>query len=325
MPSCEVFCTIMSTLTARSASPRNNEAAMPGRSGTPVMVSFTSEVSLVTAETIGCSMDGSSSLTQVPGSQVKLERTWSGTWWLRANSTERSASTRPPVAAISSISSKEIRGSRCALGTNPGIGGEHARDVGVDLAAVGAEGGRERHGRRVRAAAAERRDVALRSRLPGSRRRPGRCRRRGHSRSRSPRTSRIFALVCVVSVMMPAWLPVNDAAGTPSSASAMHSSAIEIRSPAVSSMSSSRPGWTRLTSSASRMRSSVVLPIALTTTTTSSPARRGPGDVVGDGADPVGVADRGAAVLLDDDAHAGQATASQAPPRADGRPPPRFQ
>ena len=89
--------------------------------------------------------------------------------------------------------------------------------------------------------------------------------------SRSARTSTIFALVCVVSVMMPAWLPVNDAASTPSSASAMHSSDIVIRSPAVSSMSSSRAGVTELTSSAIRMSSSVVLPIAETTTTTSSP------------------------------------------------------
>ena len=37
-------------------------------------------------------------------------------------------------------------------------------------------------------------------------------------------------------------------------------------------MSSSRPGRTRLTSSARRIRSSVVLPMALTTTTTSLPA-----------------------------------------------------
>ena len=98
--------------------------------------------------------------------------------------------------------------------------------------------------------------------------------------------------------MMPAWLPVNDAASTPRSASAMHRSDIEIRSPELTSMSYSRGGWTELTSSASRMRSSVVLPMALTTTTTSLPARRGPGHVVGHGPDPVGVADRGAAELL---------------------------
>ena len=93
---------------------------MPGWSGTPVMVTLASVESLVTAETMGCSMEGSSSLTMVPGSQVKLERTWSGTWWFRANSTERSARTLPPVAAISSISSKEILGIRWAVGTTRG-------------------------------------------------------------------------------------------------------------------------------------------------------------------------------------------------------------
>ena len=51
----------------------------------------------------------------------------------------------------------------------------------------------------------------------------------------------------------------------------MHSNDIVMRSPAVSSMSSSRAGITELTSSAIRTSSSVVLPIADTTTTTSSP------------------------------------------------------
>ena len=47
-----------------------------------------------------------------------------------------------------------------------------------------------------------------------------------------------------------------------------------MRSPALSSMSTSRVGWTALTSAASRINWSVVLPMALTTTTTSSPVRR---------------------------------------------------
>ena len=105
VPCSEVFCTIMSTLTFRSASPRKSRAARPGWSGTPVTVTLASETSWVMAVTMACSMVGSSSSTQVPGSQVKLERTCSGTWWFRANSTDRRASTRPPVAAISSISS----------------------------------------------------------------------------------------------------------------------------------------------------------------------------------------------------------------------------
>ena len=88
----------------------------------------------------------------------------------------------------------------------------------------------------------------------------------------------------------------------------MHSRDMEMRSPALSSMSTSRGGWVRLTSSARRTRSSVVLPMALTTATTSSPSRRGPRHVVGDGADPVGVADRGAPELLYHQWHPVEAT-----------------
>ena len=51
----------------------------------------------------------------------------------------------------------------------------------------------------------------------------------------------------------------------------MASSAIEIRSPAVSSMSSSRPGGSSVIWPARSSSSSVVSPIAETTTTTSSP------------------------------------------------------
>ena len=117
VPWADVFCTIMSTLIDLSASARNSRAATPGRSGTPLTVTLASEVSWVTAVTTASSMSASSSTTQVPGSQVKLLRTCSGTLWLRANSTARSIRTRPPVAAISSISSNEIRLMRCASGT----------------------------------------------------------------------------------------------------------------------------------------------------------------------------------------------------------------
>ena len=92
---------------------------------------------------------------------------------------------------------------------------------------------------------------------------------------RSARTSRILALVWVVSVMNPAWLPVNDSAGTPMSCRAMHSSAVALRSPAVMSMSISRPGRVaRHRRRPDRSSSSVSLPMALTTTTTSLPRRR---------------------------------------------------
>ena len=83
---------------------------------------------------------------------------------------------------------------------------------------------------------------------------------------------------------------------------------MEIRSPVLTSMSYSRGGWVALTESARWIRSSVVLPMALTTATTSEPCAARPGDVVGHGTDPIGVADRGAAELLDDQWHPDEAT-----------------
>ena len=116
-PWSETFCTIMSTLTSRSASSRNSRAAMPGWSGTPLTVTLASEVSCTTADTMACSMDGSSSCTQVPGSQVNAERTCSRTPHVRANSTERMAGFGQPLAVISSISSKLMDEIRWASGT----------------------------------------------------------------------------------------------------------------------------------------------------------------------------------------------------------------
>ena len=107
----------MSRLIARSARAVNSAAATPGESGTPWTVTFASLVSSVTALTMACSMDGSSSTIHVPGSQVKLERTWMRTAWVLAYSTERSISTRPPDDEISSISSKLTFARRRAVGT----------------------------------------------------------------------------------------------------------------------------------------------------------------------------------------------------------------
>ena len=87
-------------------------------------------------------------------------------------------------------------------------------------------------------------------------------------------TSMIRALPWVESVMTPACEPVNERASRPRLAMAMASSAIEIRSPAVSSMSSSRPGGSGLTCAARSRSSSVVSPMADTTTTTEWPAFR---------------------------------------------------
>jgi hypothetical protein len=53
-----------------------------------------------------------------------------------------------------------MRSILCALGDHAGVSSEDTVDVGVDLADLGVEGRRHRHGRRVRSASAERRDVA---------------------------------------------------------------------------------------------------------------------------------------------------------------------
>src|SRR5919112_2057975 len=94
------------------------------------------------------------------------------------------------------------------------------------------------------------------------------------SHTRSGRTATMRALVWVESVWKPAWLPVRLSASTPWSCRAMHRRAVAFRSPAVMSMSSSRPGRELETWPARCRSSSVSLPMALTTTTTSVPCRR---------------------------------------------------
>ena len=123
------------------------------------------------------------------------------------------------------------------------------------------------------------------------------------SRSRSGRISRILALVCSVSVMIPAWLPGEGRGLDPESASAMQSRLIEMRSPEVSSMSISRAGIELETSSARRSRSSVDLAHGRHHDDDVVALAPGARHVVGDGADAVGVADGGAAELLDDECH----------------------
>jgi hypothetical protein len=85
------------------------------------MVTFASVVSCVTPEIIAfSSICSSSRRIQVPSASENVERTCRVTPWLRANSTERSCSTRAPEAAISSISSYESTSSLRAAGTMRG-------------------------------------------------------------------------------------------------------------------------------------------------------------------------------------------------------------
>ena len=95
------------------------------------------------------------------------------------------------------------------------------------------------------------------------------------SRRRSPRISRILALRWAVSVTMPACEPVNDTAASPQvddrHAEQRDRDALtrgEEHVHLAGASGSLDTSWAR------RSRSSVVLPMAETTTTTSSPARR---------------------------------------------------
>src|SRR3954467_13361446 len=90
-------------------------------------------------------------------------------------------------------------------------------------------------------------------------------------RMRSARTSRMRALVCDVSVTIPAWLPVRLIARWPRSLIAIAHSAQLIRSPVERSMSISRGSGEVETSSAIAISSSVVLPRADRTATTRWP------------------------------------------------------
>ena len=130
----------MSTLTLAAASGSNSAAEMPGRSGTPMTVTFASLTSVTTPEMIGSSMLWAPrSVTHVPGSQVNAERTWSGTLWLRANSTaaqgQHLAAGAGHLEHLVEVDVGELAGLR----HDARVGGEHAGDVGVDLAGVGVE------------------------------------------------------------------------------------------------------------------------------------------------------------------------------------------
>ena len=70
-----------------------------------MIVTLASSLLCEIPEMMAFSMPGVSFVIQVPSSGWNEERTCSGTSCRRANSTDRRASTRDPVAAISSISS----------------------------------------------------------------------------------------------------------------------------------------------------------------------------------------------------------------------------
>ena len=99
------FWTIMSTTIPWSATVPKTWAAIPGRSGTPRIVTFACPRSWAMPVTTTASMFGSSLVTSVPGLRLNVDRTCTGTPYFFANSTERAWSTLAPRLAISSISS----------------------------------------------------------------------------------------------------------------------------------------------------------------------------------------------------------------------------
>src|SRR5688500_14457945 len=81
---------------------------------------------------------------RVPGSVLKLERTWMSTSCAAASSTARGCITPAPAAASWSIWSRPTNGQPPRLGHHPRVGGEHPVYVGVDLAGPQPEGGGHR-------------------------------------------------------------------------------------------------------------------------------------------------------------------------------------
>ena len=219
---------------------------------------------------IACSSMSSSLTIHVPSVSLNDERTWMldavVTSVLDRAQREHARAAR---RELEHLLERDLRRSLRALGDDARVGGVDAVDVGVDLADVGVERRGERDRGRVGAAAAERRDVARRSRRPGSRRRSRSCpprapRARGRGASRRSAPCR-----ALVSVTIPACEPVNETASWPRSLIAIETSAIEIRSPAVSSMSMlARVRVRRDLRARGRSARSVVSPIAETTAQT---------------------------------------------------------
>ncbi len=83
--------------------------AIPGTSLTPNIVNFASSRVNAIPEMIGCSIESSSFVINVPGFSSKLDNTRRGTWYLLANSTALVCRTRLPKLASSNISSNVIR------------------------------------------------------------------------------------------------------------------------------------------------------------------------------------------------------------------------
>ena len=121
------------------------------------------------------------------------------------------------------------------------------------------------------------------------------------------------ASTCRSLVMMPDWLPVKLMASPPSSRMAIDSSAIEMRSPAVSSMSSSRRSGADETCFA--MREQLVGGVAHGRHDDDYvvPGLARPHDAIGNEAKPLQIGDAASAIFLNYNRHAGQSNPDAAP------------
>ena len=319
-PSAETFWTIMSTFMPTSASVRKTRAAIPGRSGTPRIVTSASDGVVRDPEMIG--LLHQLLLTDDPGALAPRER--------GADVDRHSV----VACELDRAQHQHLRARRGQLehllvgdgvelarfGHDPRVGREDALDVGVDLADIGVERGRERDRRRVRAAAAERRHLERRSRRPGSRRRarsrPARAPRGCASGgSRAPSRRRVLGVGDDAGLRA----GERDRASWPRSWIAIAASAHEIRSPTESSMSSSRgcgparPGGR----GRSARRSSRPSPRGRRRRRCRRVARRN--EPARDRLNRSGPGDGGAAELLDDETHGETLPASTLGPRRGAR------
>ena len=186
---------------------------------------------------------------------------------------------------------------------DPGIGRVDAVDVGVDLADVRPQRGGERDRGRVGAAATERRHVAAgRDALEAGDDRDLPLGERGAAPAR-PGSRRCAPAPCAPSVTIPAWSPVNDSAASPELVERDREQGD--RDPLARGEEHVELARVRRAGelSGSSSSSSVVAPIAETTTHTSSPELGRRSDPPRDVRDPFGVSDRCPAELLDDETH----------------------
>ena len=157
----ETFCTTMSMLTSAAASASKIRAASPTLSGTPTTVILASLRSWATPAMMACSISSPSVVGDDPGAFLLAEGGAHVDGHVVAAGVLDAAQVQD-LGARGGHLQHLLGGEPVELaggGHDPRVGGEDAVDVGVDLAHLGTERGRQRHRGGVGRAAAERGDV----------------------------------------------------------------------------------------------------------------------------------------------------------------------